>query len=70
MRKTAVTLLVLETLLAVAADSGTNQIPRHNPEHFQPVHYRPIPAEVPGLGTNIVSLDVETSLCVAPAAFY
>jgi beta-galactosidase len=57
MHKTVMTLLLLGTSLAVAADAGTNQPSSVVPEGFEPVHYRPIAAKVIGLKNNTVSLD-------------
>jgi beta-galactosidase len=57
MRTMILSLFALGTLLAQAADSGTNQPLSAAPKAFQPVHYRPMAAKVIGLKTNIVSLD-------------
>jgi hypothetical protein len=56
MRATAFSLFMLGIALAAAANSGTNQLPPAVSGPFEPVHYRPMAAEVPGLKQNTVSL--------------
>jgi beta-galactosidase/beta-glucuronidase len=57
MRTMILSLFALGTLLAEAAYSSTNQPLSTVPIGFEPVHYRPMAAQVPGLKTSFVSLD-------------
>ena len=57
MRAIVFSLFTLGIVLAAAADSGTNQVPSAVSGPFEPVHYRPMAAKVPGLKQNTVSLN-------------